>query len=108
VQGPGRLLEGASPEELDRWRDLEGLATAEGTAWATRSCDELLREGRSIAGGWPGTLSQARLRIAMCMNGRAAKPVRALSADDLDWLARTLYLTAKAEWLARAEPGSDE
>jgi hypothetical protein len=44
----------------------------------------------------------------MCMNGRAAKPVRALSADDLDWLARTLYLTAKAEWLARAEPGSDE
>jgi hypothetical protein len=108
VQGPGRHLDGATAEEIDRWRDLEGLAAAEGTAWAARSCDELRRQGRSIAGGWPGTLSQARLRLAMCMNGRSAKPIGALSAVDLDWLAWTLYLSAKSEWLARAEPGSDE
>ncbi len=107
VQGPGRHLEAASPEDLDRWDVLERLAAAEGLAWASRSCEELRQQGRSIAGGWPGTLSQARLRVRICMTARSnASPV--LTRDDLDWLARTVYLTAKAEWLAQVEPGSEE
>jgi hypothetical protein len=31
-----------------------------------------------------------------------------LSRDDVAWLARTIYLTAKAEWLAQVEPGCEE
>jgi hypothetical protein len=93
--------------DIERWRLLEELAAAEGRAWATRSCLELRQQGRSISGGWPGTLSQARLRTALCMN-RRAQPDRALTSADMDLLARTVYRTAKAEWLAQAEPGSDE
>jgi hypothetical protein len=107
VQGPGRHLDAATPEQLDRWRVLERLATDEGLAWAARSCEELRQQGRTIAGGWPGTVSQARLRIAVCMMSRV-EPGPALTSADIDWLARTVYLTAKAEWLAQAEPGSDE
>jgi hypothetical protein len=107
VQGAGRQLESTTPEELDRWQGLERLAAAEGLAWASRSCEELRQQGRSVAGGWPGTLSQARLRVRACMTGGAGVD-RALSRDDVDWLARTIYLTAKAEWLAQAEPGSDD
>lgn len=107
MRGPGRQLDAATSEELDRWRGLESLAAAEGMAWALRSCEELRLQGRPIAGGWPGTISQARLRMAACMAGRAQREP-ALTPADLDWLARTVYLTAKAEWLARAEPGSDE
>lgn len=41
------------------------------------------------------------------MSGRG-DPAPILTRDDLDWLARTVYLTAKAEWLAQVEPGSEE
>jgi len=41
------------------------------------------------------------------MTGRG-QPGQALTPADMDWLARTVYLTAKAEWLAQAEPGCDE
>jgi len=101
-------MEAASPQELDRWRVLEHLAAAEGMAWAVSSCAELRSQGRSIAGGWPGTLSQARLRVAVCMTTQGRNPGRALTSADIDWLARTVYLTAKAEWLAQSEPGCDE
>ncbi|HTE55792.1 MAG TPA: hypothetical protein VK698_33285 [Kofleriaceae bacterium] len=86
---------------------LEHLAAAEGSAWASRSCDELRQQGRSIAGGWPGTMSQARLRVRVCMTV-PGRPAASLTTADLDWLARTVYLTAKAEWLAQVEPGSEE
>jgi len=36
------------------------------------------------------------------------RPAASLTTADLDWLARTVYLTAKAEWLAQVEPGSEE
>ena len=101
-------MEEATPQELDRWRALEHLAAAEGMAWAVSSFEELQRQGRSIAGGWPGTLSQARLRVAVRMAGQDRRPTNPLTAADIDWLARTVYLTAKAEWLAQAEPGCDE
>lgn len=107
VQGPGRRLVSACPKELERWNGLEDRARAEGFAWVSSSCEELRQQGRPIAGGWPGTLSQARLRVRACVTGGGPK-VTALSRDDVDWLARTVYLTAKAEWLARVEPGCEE
>jgi hypothetical protein len=107
IAGPEAGLEPAAAAEIDRWRGLEELAVAEGRAWATRSCLELRQQGRTIAGGWPGTLSQARLRAALCMNRRTSQD-RVLTSADMDLLARTVYRTAKAEWLAQAEPGSDE
>jgi hypothetical protein len=107
VRGPDRQLDSATPEQLDLWRGLERLAAAEGLAWAVRSCEELRQQGRSIAGGWPGTLSQARVRVRVCMTARLDRGA-SLTRDDLDWLARTIYLTAKAEWLAQVEPGCEE
>lgn len=85
---------------------LEHLATAEGSAWASRSCDELRQQGRTITDGWPGTMSQARLRVRACVSG-PQRLAATLSADDLDWLTRTVYLSAKAAWLALAEPGEE-
>jgi hypothetical protein len=52
-------------------------------------------------------MSQARLRVRACVNGPERLAV-SLSVADLDWLTRTVYLSAKAAWLALAEPGSEE
>src|SRR4051812_23658178 len=38
-------------------------ATALGRSWGERWREELRREGRPAAGGWPGTLREARSRV---------------------------------------------
>ena len=103
-----------SPEAAARRVGLERLAAAEGLAWASFLCAELRAQGRSIAGGWPGTISEARRRVRVCTSDRrggsvsGSKSAAGLSAVDLEWLTRTAYLAAKAEWRAQLDPDADE
>lgn len=46
---------------------MEGLARGESLAWANFLFAALEKEGRLIEGGWPGTVSEARHRLMVCL-----------------------------------------
>jgi hypothetical protein len=81
---------------------LERVVDAAGEAWALDFSNTLHGEGRSVSGGWPGTLSEARGRVAACL-ARRPNVTRRVSAEELESLARRAYAAAKRAWLARAE-----
>ena len=86
---------------------LERAVDAAGQAWALDWSNVLSGEGRAVSGGWPGTLSEARGRVAACVAKRVG-PVRRVSAEELESLARRAYAAARKAWLARAELVDDE
>jgi hypothetical protein len=62
--------------------------------------DALRAEGREVAGGWPGTLSEARhfVRAQLARSGLAV-----ITPDELEQAARATYASARSTWLANAE-----
>ena len=87
-------------------RDLlaEG-ALVLGQKWVQLWCDDLRREGRPVAGGWPGTLPEARARAAAYFGHEfARRRIPLLTADELGWVARATYDKAKREWLSMPMP----
>ena len=84
---------------------LHVAVEAAGEAWACDCADTLRAEGRAIAGGWPGTMTEARLRAAACAALHLGTP--AVAPDLLDGLARRAYACAKRAWLARTGPEED-
>jgi len=88
-----------------RGEELSDLAVAAGEAWASWWVDELRRSGRPMAGGWPGTISEARARVLDRLRERGAGTLG--GAVDLPALARTAYGAARASWLAHAHPDRD-
>lgn len=86
---------------------LERAVDAAGQAWALDWSNALSGEGRPVSGGWPGTLSEARGRVAACV-ARRVGPARRVSPEELELLARRAYAAARKTWLARADLGDDE
>lgn len=74
-------------------RAAESRAEESGRAWADAVREGLEREGRRAAGGWPGTVSEARARVA-----DLGEPAGA-SAGERDRLARVIYHAARSFWL---------
>jgi hypothetical protein len=94
---------------VERRRKLyQQRATVEGEVWAEQTRARLTGEQRAAAGGWPGTLSEARGRVASVLvpwsSGRGLGP---LSSDEREEAARTLYARARSVWLERCEPDAD-
>jgi hypothetical protein len=56
---------------------------------------------RSVHGGWPGTLREARGQVLVALSSRRGPPV---PRDRVDGLARTAYASARSEWGTHAEP----
>lgn len=81
---------------------LERAATIAAKAWADRCMVEIRNEGRPLAGGWPGTLSEARGWARAELSTQLVHPTH----EELEWLAHTTYSRARDAWLARA--GDDE
>jgi len=73
----------------------ESTVMHDGREWADGLRDSLVREGRPVAGGWPGTVSEARTRVASVIAGVA------LSREQHGHLTRVLYEAAKGKWLSR-------
>jgi len=86
---------------------LERAVDAAGQAWALDWSNTLSGEGRSVSGGWPGTLSEARGRVALCV-ARRVGPARRVSAEELESLARRAYAAARKAWLARADLADED
>jgi hypothetical protein len=80
-------------------------ADAVGRSWAERRRSELRKEGRRAAGGWPGTLREARGVIdrALEVELRGHK-MDAVTADEREGAARATNASARTTWLRAAEP----
>ncbi|MCA9676007.1 MAG: hypothetical protein H6709_07185 [Kofleriaceae bacterium] len=81
--------------------ELEALAVAAGEAWARACAHDLRTQQRSVAGGWPGTLTEARACVLAAVAARGASA--SVSIDQLRALSRTAYGVARTTWRAVCE-----
>ncbi len=101
---------GAAPAEGDaktaaRRAFIEETAVALGRNWAEARRAELHREGRPAAGGWPGTLREAR----SCVEREFARELKgqkmtAITMNERETAARATYASARVEWRRCAVP----
>ncbi|WP_165374351.1 MULTISPECIES: hypothetical protein [Sorangium] len=112
---PSGGAEGAPPEPAtdrdsaapptDRQRFIEQSATAVGQAWAKRWRQDLHREGRPTAGGWPGTLREARTQVESSLPGELLRrKMPAITGVERELAARTANASARDEWRRHLEP----
>jgi hypothetical protein len=74
-------------------------STEVGAEWARLTCEALTAQGRSVAGGWPGTVVEARARVAHHLDRQlAANGKSPLTGDELDVAANRTYERAKGDW----------
>jgi hypothetical protein len=83
---------------------LERAALDTAKAWADSRICELRAEGREVAGGWPGTLSEARHFVRASL---ARRGLSSISHDELEQAARATYASARSTWLANAQNEDD-
>ena len=85
---------------MERRTLLDREAPSVGVEWAAALCETTRKEGRLVAGGWPGTLLEARLLVTSRLNhDLAAKHLKPLTEDELDAATNVTYARAKQEWL---------
>jgi len=83
---------------------LRSTPSAAGAAWARAQLDQLRAEGRSIEGGWPGTVGEARALISAQLRQELAG--RALPLPNLEEMkaaTEATYDRARADWLHAAQ-----
>lgn len=84
---------------------LDQRTIALGRAWATQCRDDLQREGRPAAGGWPGTIREARSQVAQGLQGEMVRrKMAALTEAEHEAAVRSVYAHARAEWRRHMEP----
>ncbi len=86
---------------------LAWAARAEACAWTSWWVGELRRQNRPIAGGWPGTLSEARVRVARRIAVELG-PQLAATRQEVEEAARVTYGAARDEWNESREPEAAE
>ncbi len=99
------------PEGLPERRSLlvDRAARSAGEDWAHAFVAELGAEGRSAAGGWPGTLSEARARVwPRLASALASERLQPAIHTEVDGAARTAYARARAVWAALAKADDSE
>ncbi len=99
----------SEPQQTDEQpiRLTEALAAGSlvvGDEWVERVRHDLRADNRATAGGWPGTLREARARTyAYFTNEAALRRFGVLSATELELLVRAVYDRARNQWLACAQ-----
>jgi hypothetical protein len=84
---------------------LEQSAITLGQSWADQWRDDLRREGRPAAGGWPGTLREARVRVEHHLLAEVTRrKMPAVTEAEREVAARKAYASARAQWCRQAEP----
>ena len=105
VAGVNDNFSSGPPVGIESRRALvEKAATTAGEVWARWWRAELERQGRAAAGGWPGTLSEARARVLEAVLPDLRKSgIRELTFEERELAAKTLYATARRRWLSHRE-----
>jgi hypothetical protein len=90
------------PTPPDRRKTLlSDLPLKIGAGWAEGWRAEMAKEGRPIAGGWPGTLGEARARVAAHFDHELRRRKMAhLTSDELATATRAAFGQARRDWLA--------
>jgi len=84
---------------------IEQSAVALGRTWAEGWRHELHREGRPAAGGWPGTLREARTRVERTiLSELRCRKMPAFTSVERELAARATYASARNEWRRHSEP----
>lgn len=79
----------------------EADIVADALRWTLEWSARLREDGRSMTGGWPGTMSEARERVA------AYTTTTHTEAGSLEKLTKLSYATAKKAWLSKAQADGD-
>lgn len=83
---------------------LEEVAITMGRAWAERCREDLRAEGRAVAGGWPGTMPEARARVARQVAPELMRRgMSAATESERELCARAAYASARADWQSHRE-----
>lgn len=103
VQGRAQPPAGTSGfSEVRRSLLCQGPSTL-GASWARGCCETLRSEGRSIAGGWPGTLKEARGRVVRHFAQElSTRGMPQLSQLELEAATTATYERARCDWLESA------
>jgi len=96
------VVEAASTAE--ERRTLLSKAPPElGASWARGWCETLRAEGRSVDGGWPGTLQEARSRVLLHFDGELSRRgMSELTQQELAAATAATYERARQDWLKKA------
>lgn len=79
---------------------VDAAARAEAQAWVFACRGALIEDGRSVSGGWPGTLTEARARASHVVGRALARRSQpALTNAELGTVARLTYREARAAWI---------
>jgi hypothetical protein len=93
-------VHGPRDDNRRRQRLIEQCLAALGRAWASRWFQEMSLDSRSIEGGWPGRLGEARtLALRELTTELAAKGMAPPSASELADASGTVNEHARQEWL---------
>ena len=79
----------------------EANIVADALRWTHEWSARLREDGRSMTGGWPGTMSEARERVAAFTTSAPTE------AGALEKLTKLSYATAKKAWLSKAQADGD-
>jgi hypothetical protein len=86
---------------MDRRLVHERAPAAVGVQWAELVCERLRNQGRAVAGGWPGTLAEARGWVAGHLHRELeAHGCAPLQKGELEAAVNASYANAKSHWLA--------
>ena len=92
-----------------RCQVLELGTTSAGARWAASFRHELRKQGRPAAGGWPGTMSEARVHVAAYLATELRRRgMGMLTEQERELAARAVYAAARSHWLMRREPEAFE
>jgi hypothetical protein len=70
---------------------------------------EVLGEGRAIAGGWPGTIREARaVVVAALAPALAQRHMPGPTNDELGWVMHAAYGEARRAWLRSIDRREDQ
>jgi LmbE family N-acetylglucosaminyl deacetylase len=86
---------------------LEQAAVDAARSWVAACCAELAGQGRRVEGGWPGTIGEARARVAAeAMRVLGAPSMTQLSHLELGRLAQITYKEARHAWTRSTKAGT--
>jgi hypothetical protein len=77
--------------------DFAPIANDIGHAWVAELVGAFRADERDIVGAWPGTISEARMRVL-------ARVGRKVDLDVLDSIARVARLVAQQQWQLITQP----
>ncbi len=87
---------------------LEQAAERGGALWAQEQIAALSAQRRLVAGGFPGTMTEARARVLASLGRERASSWRSTSVADQARAVKLFYAAARRVWLTQQQSEHDD